>query len=85
MELDIGLGPHRPQILEAPMADEEWEVFEELMDDGAGALADAFMANLVLHIEGAPNDPHQMHDMVFEDELLGDSDEDDKDDLFYLF
>lgn len=60
-------------------------MFEELMEDGAGALADAFMENLVLHIQGPPNDPPQMHDVVFEDELLVDTDEDDEDDLFDLF
>lgn len=85
MDLDIGLGPHGPQFLEAPMLDEEWEVFEEIMEDGAGMLADTFMTNLVLHINGQPNNPPQMHDVVFEDELMGSCGEDDDDDLFDLF
>lgn len=55
------------------------------MEDGAGILANAFMANLVLVISGVPNDPPQMHDVVFEEELLADSDEEDEDDLFDLF
>lgn len=82
MDLDMGLGPNDPQFLEAPMVEEEWEVFEEIMDDGAGILADAFMANLVLHVPVAQNDEIQMQDVVFEEELLDESDEDDLFDLF---
>lgn len=51
------------------------------MDDGVGVLADAFMANLVLHVPGVPNKEPQMHDVVFEEELHEESNDDD---LFYL-
>lgn len=51
MDLDMVLGPHAPEFLEAPMA-EEWEVYEEIMDDGVGALAEAFTENLVLQVPG---------------------------------
>lgn len=44
------------------------------------------MANLVLFIPGVPNNPPQMQDVVFEDELLMDSDDSDSEhDLFDLF
>lgn len=64
------------------MVDEEWEVFEEIMDDGAGVLAYAFMDNLVLHVPRAQNVEIQMHDVVFEDELNEETNEDDLFDLF---
>lgn len=66
MDLDMGLGPHGQQFLEAPMVEEEWEIFEEVMEDGAAALADAFIENLVLQVPGAPNAELQMHDLVFD-------------------
>lgn len=53
MDLDMGLGPQAPQFHEAPMVQEEQEVFEEILEDGAGVLADAFMDNLVLQPLGA--------------------------------
>lgn len=84
MNLDMGLGPQDPHFLEAPMVEEEWEVFEEIMDDGAGILADAFMANLVLQGPGVQNEGPQMQDVVFEEEIVADSDE-DEDDLFDFF
>lgn len=52
------------------MMEEEWEIFEEIMDDGAGALAEALMENWVLQVPGAPNVELQMHEVVFEDVLL---------------
>lgn len=84
MDLDMGLGPQTPQFLEAPMVQEELEVFEEIMDDGAGVLADAFMQNLVLQPLGAHHEEPQMEDVLFQEEILFDSDE-DEDDLFDLF
>lgn len=45
--------------------EDEWEVFEEIMENGAGALADYFMETLVLQVPGAPNGEFQMHDKVF--------------------
>lgn len=84
MDLDMGLGPQGPLFLEAPMVDEEWEVFDDIMADGAGILAQAFMNNLVLQAPGVQNPEPQLHDVVFEDELLGESDEED-DELFDLF
>lgn len=48
MHLDMRLGPQAPQFLEAPMVDEECEVFDDIMADGAGFLAQVFMENLVL-------------------------------------
>lgn len=84
MDLDIGLGPEAPQFLEAPMVEEEWEVFEEIMEDGAGLLADVFMTNLVLQGPGVQNEDPQMQDVMFENELLPESDEDDEN-LFDLF
>lgn len=56
MDLDMGLGPQAPQFLEAPMVQEEMEVFEKIMEDGAGVLADAFMENLGFQPFGAQND-----------------------------
>lgn len=50
----------------------------------AGVLAEAFMAKLVLQAPGVQNVEPQVLDVVFEDELLGDS-EDEEDDLFDLF
>lgn len=84
MDLDMGVGPQAPQFLEAPMVPEKMEVFEEIMEDGAGVLADAFMENLVLQPLGAQNDEPQMQDVMFENVNLYDS-EDDEDDLFDLF
>lgn len=54
------------------------------MEDGAGILAQAFMENLVLQGPGVQHEEIQVQDVVFEDEILIDSDEDD-DDLFDLF
>lgn len=82
MNLNLGLGPLAPQFLEAPIVEEEWEIFEEILDDGADALAEAFMENLVLQVPGAPNAEPQMHNVMFEDVLLEDTDDED---LFYLF
>lgn len=48
----------------------------------AGALGKGFRENLVIQVLGAPNDELQLHDVVFEDVLLEDSDEDDLFDLF---
>lgn len=49
-EIRVGrLGPNDAQFREAPMVEEEAEVFEEIMDDGAGVLADAFMANILIY------------------------------------
>lgn len=84
MHLDMGLGPQAPQFLEAPMVDEEWQVFDEIMDDGAGILAQAFMDNLVLQGPGVQNEEPKIQDVVFEDEILLDSEEEDED-LFDLF
>lgn len=66
------------------MVDEEWEAFEDILEDGGGVLAAAFMNVLVLQAPGAHHAEPQMQDVVFEDELLADS-EDDEDDLFDLF
>lgn len=82
MNLDMGLGPQDLQFLEAPMVEEEWIVFEELMEDGAGALAEAFMENLVLQAPGGASNEPRMHDVVFEDVLIEDTDEEDLFDLF---
>lgn len=82
MNLNLGLGPLAPQFLEAPMVEEEWEIFEEILDDGADALEETFMENLVLQVPGAPNAEPQMHNVMFEDVLLEDTDDED---LFYLF
>lgn len=84
MASDIGLGPQAPQFLEAQMVDEEWEAFEEIMEDGGGILAENFMANLVLHAPGAHNEEPQIQDVVYKDELQNDSN-DDEEDLFDLF
>lgn len=64
------------------MVKEEWEIFEEILDDGAGELAEAFMENLVLQVPGAPNAEPQMYDVVFKDVLIEDTDEED---LFEIF
>lgn len=74
IDLDMGLGPQAPQFLEAPMVEEEWNVFEEIMAEGAGELAEEFMVNLNIQV---PGDELQLHDVVYEDEL-----EDDLCDLF---
>lgn len=57
--------------------EEEWAGSEEIMEDGAGALPEAFMENLNIQ---PPGDEIQLHDVVYEDEL-----EDDDSDLFDLF
>lgn len=49
MDLDLGLGPNNPQFLEAPMVEEEEEIFTEIFEDGAGGLAEAFMMNVVIN------------------------------------
>lgn len=82
MHLDMGLGPQAPQFLEAPMVDEEWEAFDDLMADGPGVLAQAFMAYLVLQGPGVQHEEPQMHDVVYEDAILLDSDDEDLFDLF---
>lgn len=79
---DMGLGPIGPQFLEAPMVDEEWEALDGILEDGGGALAEAFMDNIAIQAPGGNNVPQQ-HDVVFEEELLANSDEED--DLFDLF
>lgn len=43
---------------------------------------DAFMENLVLQVPGGVNAEPQMHDVVYEDVLLKDTDEEDLFDLF---
>lgn len=86
IHLDMGLGPQAPQFLEAPMVDEEWEAFDDLMEDGAEILAQEFMANLVLKAPGVHHAEPQMHNVVFEDDILQDSDDEEvEDDLFDLF
>lgn len=82
MDFDMGLGPHGHQFLEAPMVEEEWEIFEEILDDGAGELAEVFMKNLLLQVPCVPNAELQMHDVVFEGVMIEDTDEDD---LFEIF
>lgn len=82
MNLDMGLDPLAPQFLEASMVEEEWKIFEEIIDDGAGALVEPFMENLVLQVPGAPNAGLQMHDVVYKDVLEEDTDEEDLFDLF---
>lgn len=52
------------------------------MEDGGGALAEAFMANLVIQAPGGNEEP-KMYDVVFEEELMAHSDEEN--DLFDLF
>lgn len=64
------------------MVDEEWEALDDIKEDGSAALAEAFMANLVIQSPGANVKP-QMHDVVFEEEFVSDSDEEDN--LFDLF
>lgn len=54
------------------------------MADGAWVLVNAFMNNLVLQAPGVQHVEPQVQDVVFEDEILIDS-EDDEDDLFDLF
>lgn len=78
LDLDLGLGPQAPQLLEAAMVEEEWEAFEEILADGGGALAENILVNLNIHV---PGDELQLHDVVFEEELEDDED----DDLFDLF
>lgn len=56
---------------------EEKEVFEEVMEDGGGALAEAFMANVLIQVPGLANEDLQLHEVVFEEEL--------EEDLFDLF
>lgn len=80
MDLDMGQGPQIPLFLASTVV-EEMEVFEELMEDGAGALAEVFMAHVLTQVPWAQSDELQMHDVLFEDELL----EEDDDDLFDLF
>lgn len=53
------------------------EIFEEILDDGVGELAESFMENPVLQVPGAPNAEPQMHDVVYEDALIEDTDEED--------
>lgn len=57
--------------------EEEWTGFEEIMEDGAGALPEAVMENLNIQ---PPGDEIQLHDVVYEDEL-----EDGDNDFFDLF
>lgn len=59
MHLDMGLGPQETQFMEAPMLDEEWEAFDDLMADGAGMLAQAFMANMVLQGPGVKHEHYK--------------------------
>lgn len=84
LHLEMGLGPQTPPFMEAPMVDEEREVFDDIMVDGSGVLAQAFMANLVLQDPGVQNEEPQIQDVVCEVVFLMDFDEDD-DDLFDLF
>lgn len=64
------------------MVDEEWEALDDILEDGGGALAEASMANMVIQAPGGNAAP-QMHDVVYEEELVAESDEED--DLFHLF
>lgn len=77
------LGPQAPQFLEAPIVEEKWEDFNDLIEDGGGILAQVFMKNLVLQALGVQHEEPQVQDVVFEDEMLLNSDEDDED-LFDL-
>lgn len=74
LDLDMGLGPHNDQFLEAPMVQEEIEVFNEALVEGWGGLAEQFMQNL-----GIDNGEIQLHQVAHEDELESD------DDLFEIF
>lgn len=38
------------------MVEEEEEVYEEIMEDGSGVLAEAFMANVVINGPGGKNE-----------------------------
>ncbi|KAL8108984.1 hypothetical protein AgCh_025178 [Apium graveolens] len=78
--MNIRLGPQAPQFMEVPMVDEEWEAFEDILEDGGEML----VVNLVLKALGAQNEEPQIQEVVFEDELFADSEE-DEDDLFDLF
>lgn len=78
MDLDLGLGLQGPQFLEVPMVEEEEEIFEEIMEDGGGELAEAFMANVIIQAPGVGDGNPQLHDVVFEEQLVGE-------DLFDLF
>lgn len=72
---------------EAPMVDEEWEVLDEIMEDGAGILTQVFTGNHlaeVLQGPGVQNEEPQIQDVVFEDEILLGSEEEDEN-LFDLF
>lgn len=84
MDLDMGFGTQAPQVLEPPMVQDDQDVFEEILEDGAGVLADDLMKNLVLQPLGAQHEEPQMQDVVFEEEILACSKE-DEDDLFDLF
>lgn len=66
------------------MVDEEWEVLDEIMADGAGILTQVFTGNLVLQGPGVQNEQPQIQDVVFEDEILLGSEEEDEN-LFDLF
>lgn len=86
VNLDMGLDPQVPQVpqfMEAPMT-EEWEVFEDIMEDGAGVLVEAFMTILVLQALGVQQDEPQINDVIFKEEILADL-KDDENDLFELF
>uniref|UniRef100_A0A161WSL8 Uncharacterized protein n=1 Tax=Daucus carota subsp. sativus TaxID=79200 RepID=A0A161WSL8_DAUCS len=76
IDLDIGLGPHDPELLEAEMNEEDMLQLEAVMADGAGGPMEAGMAADFLMVAGfqlAPLDPgHQeeeIHDFVYEDDL----------------
>ncbi|KAL8156073.1 hypothetical protein AgCh_001232 [Apium graveolens] len=72
------LGINDPQFLEAPMVEEEAEVFGKLWPMGLVMLADAFMENVRINAPWVDNDVPHMHDVVHEEYL-------DADDIFDLF
>lgn len=69
---------HVPQLFEVSMVQKEAEIFREIMDDGGGASAEAFMANVLIAAPGTGNGEVQLHNIMHEDEL-------EDEDLFHLF
>lgn len=82
MDLDMGLGPHDEQFLEALMEPEEEQVFNVAMAKGWAEMADAFMQNLEIN-----NGDITDQDVVLEADLGEDpeSEVEDDEDLFDLF
>ncbi|WOG91928.1 hypothetical protein DCAR_0311183 [Daucus carota subsp. sativus] len=75
MDLDIGLGPHDPDLIEAEMVEEELELLEVALAAPQGpmevGLAADFLAGAAFQM--APNAPdHQeaeIQDFIFEDDV----------------